>query len=181
MTGRPYISRLKIKTSEISKIFVRGKKSFHEIVLLGTAKQIDETMGKCSFSNQVTRNGKVGRCHLWTGHHTDSSEQQYTQQNISRISEADTPRSVQASLFYERNLGGFLNMSVRNEIKAQIIRAGYTMQEVVDLLHDEYGWSDRVSNLSAKLQRESIRYKEVMELAEVLGYELVWQKGRDKV
>lgn len=72
MTGRPYISRLKIKTSEISKIFVRGKKSFHEIVLLGTAKQIDETMGKCSFSNQVTRNGKVGRCHLWTGHHTDS-------------------------------------------------------------------------------------------------------------
>ena len=57
-------------------------------------------------------------------------------------------------------------MSVRNEIKAQIIRAGFTMQEVVDLLHDEYGWSDSVSNLSAKLQRESIRYKEVVELAE---------------
>ena len=59
-------------------------------------------------------------------------------------------------------------MSVRNEIKAQIIRAGFTMQEVVDLLHDEYGWSDSVSNLSAKLQRESIRYKEVVELADVL-------------
>ena len=52
-------------------------------------------------------------------------------------------------------------MNVRNEIKAQIIRAGMTMQEVVDLLSDEYGWSDSVSNLSAKLQRESIRYKEV--------------------
>ena len=46
------------------------------------------------------------------------------------------------------------------------------MQEVVDLLHDEYGWSDSVSNLSAKLQRESIRYKEVVELADVLGYDL---------
>lgn len=34
--------------------------------------------------------------------------------------------------------------SIRNEIKAQIIRAGYTMQEVVDQLHDEYGWSDSV-------------------------------------
>ena len=56
-------------------------------------------------------------------------------------------------------------MNVRNEIKAQIIRAGMTMQEVVDLLSDEYGWSDSVSNLSAKLQRESIRYKEVLELA----------------
>ena len=50
-------------------------------------------------------------------------------------------------------------MSIRNEIKAQIVRAGFTMQEVVDLLHDEYGWSDSVPNLSAKLQRESIRYK----------------------
>ena len=50
-------------------------------------------------------------------------------------------------------------MNVRNEIKAQIIRAGMTMQEVVDLLSDEYGWSDSISNLSAKLQRESIRYK----------------------
>ena len=29
-------------------------------------------------------------------------------------------------------------MNVRNEIKAQIVRAGFTMQEVVDLLHDEY-------------------------------------------
>ncbi len=47
-------------------------------------------------------------------------------------------------------------MTVRNEIKAQIVRAGYTMQEVVDLLHEEYDWSDSVSNLSAKLQRESI-------------------------
>ena len=41
-------------------------------------------------------------------------------------------------------------MTVRNEIKAQIVRAGYTMQEVVDRLHEEYGWSDSVSNLSAK-------------------------------
>ena len=54
-----------------------------------------------------------------------------------------------------------------------------TMQQVVDLVSDEYGWSDSVSNLSAKLQRESIRYKEVLELADVLGYEIVWQKKRE--
>ncbi len=69
-------------------------------------------------------------------------------------------------------------MTVRNEIKAQIVRAGYTMQELVDRLHEEYGWSDSVSTLSTKLQRESIRYKEVVELADVLGYELIWQKRR---
>ena len=48
-------------------------------------------------------------------------------------------------------------MSVRNEIKAQIVRAGFTMQEVVDLLHDEYGWSDSVPNLSAKLRASAIK------------------------
>ena len=70
-------------------------------------------------------------------------------------------------------------MTVRNEIKAQIVRAGYTMQEVVDRLHEEYGWSDSVSNLSNKLQRESLRYVEAVQLADALGYDHVWQKRRD--
>ena len=70
-------------------------------------------------------------------------------------------------------------MNIRNESKAQIVRAGFTMQELVDRLSDEYDWSDSVSNLSAKLQRESIRYKEVVALADVLGYDIVWQKRRD--
>ena len=70
-------------------------------------------------------------------------------------------------------------MNIRNENKAQIVRAGFTMQELVDRLADEYDWSDSVSNLSAKPQRESIRYKEVVELANVLGYDIVWQKRRD--
>ena len=67
-------------------------------------------------------------------------------------------------------------MHIRNEIKAQIVRAGMTMQEVVDQLSIDYGWSESVSNLSGKLQRESIRYKEVLELAAVLGYDIIWQK-----
>ena len=70
-------------------------------------------------------------------------------------------------------------MNVKNEIKSIIVRSGITMQDVVDQLSEEYGWSDSVSNLSAKLQRESIRYKEVLELADVLGYDLIWQKRRD--
>ena len=67
-------------------------------------------------------------------------------------------------------------MNVRNEIKAQIVRAGFTMQDVVEQLADQYGWSDSVSNLSAKLQRESIRYKEVVELADILDCDIVWVK-----
>ena len=52
------------------------------------------------------------------------------------------------------------------------------MQEVVDQLSEDYGWSDSVSNLSNKLQRESLRYTEAVQLADALGYEIVWQKRK---
>lgn len=51
----------------------------------------------------------------------------------------------------------------RNEIKSYIVRAGMTMTEVVDYL-------------SGKLRRGSLRYGEAVELADALGYDLVWQK-----
>ena len=73
-----------------------------------------------------------------------------------------------------------MKSNLRNEIKSYIVRSGYTMQEVVDRLSEDYGWSDSVSNLSNKLQRESLRYVEAVQLAGALGYDLVWQKRRDK-
>ncbi len=73
-----------------------------------------------------------------------------------------------------------MKSNLRNEIKSYIVCAGCTMQEIVDVLSDEYGWSDSVSNLSNKLQRESLRYVEAVQLADVLGYDLVWQKRRER-
>ena len=73
-----------------------------------------------------------------------------------------------------------MKSNLRNEVKSYIVRSGYTMQEVVDRLSEDYGWSDSVSNLSNKLQRESLRYVEAVQLAYALGYDLVWQKRRDK-
>ena len=68
-----------------------------------------------------------------------------------------------------------MKSNLRNEIKSYIVRQGMTMQEVVDLLRDEHGWSDSVSNLSNKL---SLRYTEAVQLADALGYEIVWQKRK---
>ena len=45
-------------------------------------------------------------------------------------------------------------------------------------LSDEYGWSRSVPNLSGKLKRGSLRYGEAVELADALGYDIVWQKRR---
>lgn len=60
----------------------------------------------------------------------------------------------------------------RNEIKSYIVRTGMTMTEVVDYL----SWSRSVPNLSGKLKRGSLRYGEAVELADALGYDIVWQK-----
>ena len=80
----------------------------------------------------------------------------------------------QQTEFMEENI-----LNIKNQIKAQIMFAGFTMAEVVDALSTEYGWSDSLSNFSAKLSRESLRYKEALELAQVLGYEIVWKKKEE--
>ena len=67
-------------------------------------------------------------------------------------------------------------MNIRNEIKARIVREGTTMSEVVRTLAAVHGWSASVPNLSDKLKRGTLRYSEAKELADVLGYDLVWQK-----
>ena len=67
-------------------------------------------------------------------------------------------------------------MNIRNEIKARIVQEGTTMSEVVRTLAVVHGWSTSVPNLSDKLKRGTLRYSEAIELADVLGYDIVWKK-----
>ena len=71
-------------------------------------------------------------------------------------------------------------MNIRNEIKSILIREGMTMAEIVEKMSDQYGWSASVPNFSGKLRRSSLRYQEAVELADALGYELVWQKRKER-
>lgn len=71
-------------------------------------------------------------------------------------------------------------MNTRNEIKAIIVREGMTMSEVVEKMAEQYGWSASVPSLSGKLRRGSLRYHEAVELADALGYDVVWQKRRER-
>ena len=171
---------LKINGNGNSKVFDRRTKPFHQIVLLCTVYPVHGTMGIFAVPEQTTWNSKVGYMPIWTEYRTRKNKLILEKADFSLFGVFAPLWSAEIAPNHKQNYVGFFNMNVRNEIKAQIIRAGLTMQEVVDLLSDEYGWSDSVSNLSAKLQRESIRYKEVLELAAVLGYDIVWQKRREK-
>lgn len=70
-------------------------------------------------------------------------------------------------------------MDIRNEIKSYIVKEGMTMRELVDMLSFEYGWSDSVPNFSGKLSRGSLRYSEAVEMADVMGYDIVWMKRKN--
>lgn len=69
-------------------------------------------------------------------------------------------------------------MDTRNEIKSYIVREGFTMAELVEKLADQYGWSASVPNLSGKLRRASLRYRESIELADALGYDITWRRRK---
>ena len=70
--------------------------------------------------------------------------------------------------------------NIRSEIKAQIVREGRTMEAVVHELAEKYRWSRSVPNFSGKLSRGSLRYTKALELADVLGYDIIWQKREQR-
>ena len=69
--------------------------------------------------------------------------------------------------------------AVRNEIKARIVREGVTMGEVVRRLAERHGWSPSAPAFTSKLKRGSLRYGEAVQIADVLGYDLVWVKRQE--
>ena len=50
------------------------------------------------------------------------------------------------------------------------------MRETLDRLVVTHKWSGSLSNFSGKLKRGTIRYSEVLDIADVLGYDIVWKK-----
>jgi hypothetical protein len=65
---------------------------------------------------------------------------------------------------------------VKNEIRSTIVREGMTMKRTVEIMARDYNWSPSLQNFTDKLRRDSLRYREAIELADALGYDIVWQK-----
>lgn len=69
-------------------------------------------------------------------------------------------------------------MALKEDLKAAIIKSGFTMTQVVELLNAKYGRDTSVQNFSAKLKRESLKYTEVEEVLDIIGYSIVWEKDK---
>lgn len=68
--------------------------------------------------------------------------------------------------------------SVRNEIKAYIARAGWSLVDIVEKMNESRSDGDKTTpqNISNKLTRGTIKYSEVKEIADIIGYKVVWEK-----
>jgi len=82
------------------------------------------------FPDQITRNSKAGYGHIWTGHHKQNSERISEIADFSLFGVSAPFWGAEIVPNHKQNYGGFFNMNVRNEIKAQIIRAGMTMGSI---------------------------------------------------
>ena len=63
---------------------------------------------------------------------------------------------------------------VRNEIKSYIAQSGWTLTDIVRELNTRREEQTTTQNISNKLTRGTIKYSEVLEIAEIIGYNIKW-------
>ena len=67
-------------------------------------------------------------------------------------------------------------MSFKDDLKAIIIKSGWTMTAVVQEINNRNNTDYTVQNFSAKLSRGTLKYIEVVEILDVIGYKIQWIK-----
>lgn len=65
--------------------------------------------------------------------------------------------------------------AVRNEIKAYIAQSGWTLTDIVRELNVRHKEQTTTQNISNKLTRGTIKYSEVKEIADIIGYRIEWR------
>ena len=67
------------------------------------------------------------------------------------------------------------NINIRNEIKAEIAKSGWTLTDIVkemNPLHPEETTTSQ--NISNKLTRGTLKYSEAVEIASIIGKRISW-------
>lgn len=67
-------------------------------------------------------------------------------------------------------------MTIKDDIKSYIVKKGYNVSRLNKELNEKNNMEQSVQNLHKKINNETIRYSEVLEIAEVLGYRIKWEE-----
>ena len=68
--------------------------------------------------------------------------------------------------------------NIRNEIKSYIAASGWSLVDIVARMNENRSEDEKTTpqNISNKLTRGTIKYSEVKEIAEIIGFKIVWVK-----
>ena len=65
--------------------------------------------------------------------------------------------------------------NIRNEIKAEIAKSGWTLTDIVKSMNELHPDDTTTSqNISNKLTRGTLKYSEALEIANIIGKKIVW-------
>lgn len=71
-------------------------------------------------------------------------------------------------------------INVRNEIKSYISKSGWTLTDIVKVLNEKHPTNQTTTqNISNKLTRGTIKYSEVKEIADIIGFKIEWLSKKD--
>lgn len=63
---------------------------------------------------------------------------------------------------------------IKSKIKSYIYSSNYDIKDVIEILNSQYGYNETPQNFSNKLRRGTMKYAEILDIAEILGLEIVW-------
>lgn len=66
---------------------------------------------------------------------------------------------------------------IRNQVKSTLALQGWTLTRVVQKINEQHPESRKttVQNISNKLSRGTIKYSEILEIAEIIGIDISWK------
>lgn len=68
--------------------------------------------------------------------------------------------------------------NIRNEVKSKLAESGYSLTYVVEQMNKNRDEEHKTTtqNISNKLTRGTIKYSEIKEIADIIGYKIKWVK-----
>jgi len=68
--------------------------------------------------------------------------------------------------------------NIRNEVKSKLAESGYSLTYVVEKMNKNRDEEHQTTtqNISNKLTRGTIKYSEIKEIADIIGYKIKWVK-----
>ncbi|AIY81152.1 hypothetical protein U728_530 [Clostridium botulinum 202F] len=70
-------------------------------------------------------------------------------------------------------------MSIKNDLKSHIAKTGWTISKIQEELNKKNNTTFSVQNLSKKINNETLKYSEVLEIADIIGFNIIWEIKKD--